>query len=129
MEGIRKGTAATEQQEMRSCERIGNVLVIQPQEDLDHHHALSVRKEADEYIDRGHIRHLIFDFSKITFMDSSGIGVIMGRYKKVIFQGGNIACCGVGKEIERILSLSGLCRIMKVYPGVPEALTALKEGK
>lgn len=129
MESIMKGSTAAVRQGSGSCERIGNVLVIRPTQDLDHHHALCVRKEADDFIDRGQIEHLIFDFSRISFMDSSGIGVIMGRYKKVIFQGGNIACCGVGKEIERILSISGLCRIMKVYPGVPEALTALKEGK
>ncbi|MBQ9119616.1 MAG: anti-sigma factor antagonist [Lachnospiraceae bacterium] len=121
--------SVVKRQDTGSCRRIGTVLVICPTQDLDHHYALSVRKEADDYIDRGQIEHLIFDFSRITFMDSSGIGVIMGRYKKVIFQGGNIACCGVGKEVERILSLAGLFRIMKRYPGVEEALTGLKEGR
>ncbi len=111
------------------CERIGNVLVICPGQDLDHHYAVTVRKEADEYIDRGEIEHLVFDFSRISFMDSSGIGMIMGRYKKVIFQGGNIACCGVGKEVGRILTISGLYRIMKAYADVTEAVNALKEGR
>ena len=58
-------------------------------------------------------------------MDSSGIGVVMGRYKKVIFQGGNIACCGVGTEIDRILTLSGLYRIMPRFEERREAVLAL----
>lgn len=111
------------------CERIGQVLIIMPEAELDHHCALQVRAEADEVIDGGKISHLLFDFSRLRFMDSSGIGVIMGRYKKVIFQGGRIACCGVGKEVDRILTVSGLYRIMPCYPGREEALRALKEGK
>ena len=111
------------------CERVGQVLIITPEAELDHHCALRVRAEADRTLDGGKISHLLFDFSKLRFMDSSGIGVIMGRYKKVIFQGGRIACCGVGKEVDRILTVSGLYRIMPCYPGREEALRALKEGK
>lgn len=110
-------------------EQNGQVLVIRPEKDLDHHYAIQVRKEADEWIDQGLVQNLLFDFSEIHFMDSSGIGVIMGRYKKVIFQGGRIACCGVGKEVDRILTVSGLYRIMPCYPGKAEALQALREGK
>lgn len=109
-------------------ERNGQVLIIRPGKDLDHHCAVQVRKEADELIDQGMVLNLLFDFSDIQFMDSSGIGVVMGRYKKVIFQGGRIACCGVGKEVDRILTVSGLYRIMPCYPGKEEALQALKEG-
>lgn len=104
----------------------GQVLIIRPEKDLDHHCATQVRKEADERIDKGMVQDLLFDFSGIHFMDSSGIGVIMGRYKKVIFQGGKIACCGVGKEVDRILTVSGLYRIMPCYPGRAEALRALR---
>lgn len=114
---------------MDSCRMLGDVLVIRPMKDLDHHYALEVRKEADFYLDRGQAEHIIFDFSRIQFMDSSGIGVIMGRYKKIIFQGGNIACCGAGKEVARILTLSGLYRIMKEYDSVEIAWKAVKEGK
>ena len=59
------------------------------------------------------------------FMDSSGIGVVMGRYKRVIFQGGNIACCGISVEIDRILTLSGLYRIMPRFESREEAVKAL----
>lgn len=111
------------------CEQKGQILIIMPLAELDHHCAVQVRTEADERIDEGRIQHLLFDFSRITFMDSSGIGVIMGRYKKVLFQGGRIACCGVGKEVDRILTLSGLYRIMPSYPDRAAAERALKEER
>lgn len=110
-------------------EQAGAVLIITPVQELDHCSAVYVREEADGLIERGGALHLLFDFSRIHFMDSSGIGVIMGRYKKVIFQGGNIACCGVGPEIDRILTLSGLYRIMPRYESRREALAALGKKK
>lgn len=110
-------------------ERCGSVLIIMPTQELDHCCAVQVRQEADGRIEQGGALHLLFDFSGIRFMDSSGIGVIMGRYKKVIFQGGNIACCGVGPEIDRILTLSGLYRIMPRYESRTEALAALENKR
>ena len=106
-------------------EQCGPVLIIMPVQELEQSCAVQERQEADEQIERGGALHLLFDFSGIHFMDSSGIGVIMGRYKKVIFQGGNIACCGVGAEIDRILTLSGLYRIMPRFGDRKEALAAL----
>ncbi len=96
-----------------------------PFKELDHCCAVDVREEADSLIEKSGALHLLFDFSEISFMDSSGIGVVMGRYKKVIFQGGNIACCGVGTEIDRILTLSGLYRIMPRFEERREAVLAL----
>lgn len=110
-------------------EQHGSVLVIMPVQELDHCCAVQVRQEADERIEQGGALHLLFDFSKIHFMDSSGIGVIMGRYKKVIFQGGNIACCGVGTEIDRILTLSGLYRIMPCFENREAAYAALEKKR
>lgn len=49
--------------------------------ELDHHLADEMRDVIDTIIEERGVRHLIFDFSKISFMDSSGIGLIMGRYK------------------------------------------------
>ena len=118
MERVLKGRTA-------GYELCGNVLVIVPFKELDHCCAVDVREEADSLIEKSGALHLLFDFSEISFMDSSGIGVVMGRYKKVIFQGGNIACCGVGTEIDRILTLSGLYRIMPRFEERREAVLAL----
>lgn len=100
-----------------------NVLVIHLKADLDHHTALAVRETADTLLARSHAKHILFDFTGVDFMDSSGIGVIMGRYRQVIFQGGRVGVMGVGKNVERILNFSGLFKIVEQYKTVEEAFT------
>ena len=58
-------------------------------------------------------------------MDSSGIGVIMGRYKRVIFIGGKVAVVGVSDSVNRILMLSGLYKIMAHYKDIEEAMASM----
>ena len=55
-------------------------MVIHLGQDLDHHNAVYIREMADSYVDKYPIDRIIFDFSGVEFMDSSGIGVVMGRY-------------------------------------------------
>lgn len=100
-------------------------LVIWLDRDLDHHNALYLREKSDQIIERGHIKNIIFDFSHANFMDSSGIGVIMGRYKKVIYTGGRVAVTGVGAAVDRIFTISGLYKIIEKYDSVKEALKVL----
>lgn len=102
-------------------EIIRNILVIHLKEDLDHHTAMAVRETADALLDRSKAKHILFDFSEIGFCDSSGIGVIMGRYKKVIFTGGRIGVMGVTESIDRILNYAGLYRILERFSSVDEA--------
>ena len=101
-------------------------LIIYLKEDLDHHNAIWIREQADKIIDRKNTNNIIFDFSKVTFMDSSGRGVIMGRYKKALFIGGRVAVVGVSDSVNRIFTLSGLFRIMNHYKDVEEALGAIE---
>jgi stage II sporulation protein AA (anti-sigma F factor antagonist) len=104
----------------------GRCLIIRLNEELDHHNAMQIREKADRLIERNHIKHIIFDFSDLSFMDSAGIGVIMGRYKKVIFIGGKIAVAHVNSVIDRIFRLSGLYKIIEKYDSVENALNHLK---
>lgn len=67
-----------------------NYLTIFLPSELDHHNAEEIRKESDRLIEHNHIRYVIFDFQDTNFMDSSGIGVIMGRYKRVYLLGGEV---------------------------------------
>lgn len=103
-------------------------LVIRLNDELDHHNAIRIREKADKLIDRNNIKHIIFDFSGASFMDSAGIGVIMGRYKKVIFIGGKAAVANVGSSIDRILKLSGLYKIIEKYDTVETALIRIQEA-
>ncbi|MDD5901593.1 MAG: anti-sigma factor antagonist [Lachnospiraceae bacterium] len=97
------------------------ILVIHLKADLDHHTAIAVRETADTLLARNHAKHILFDFTGVEFMDSSGIGVIMGRYRQVIFQGGRVGVMGVGKNVDRIFRVSGLYKIVERYQSAEEA--------
>jgi len=98
-----------------------NVLIIHLKEDLDHHTAVAVRESADTLLARSQAKHILFDFTGVEFMDSSGIGVIMGRYRQVIFQGGRVGVMGVGSNVDRIFRMSGLYKIVEQYQTAEEA--------
>lgn len=103
-------------------------LIIRLSEDLDHHNAVRIREKADKLIERNHMKYIIFDFSESGFMDSAGIGVIMGRYKKVIFIGGKIAVANVNSTVDRIFRLSGLYKIIEKYDTVDNALASMQKA-
>lgn len=104
-----------------------NCLVIYVTDDLDHHAVKYLREYSDRLIDAGNVKHIIFDFSDVGFMDSSGIGLIMGRYKKVMFMGGKAAVTNVGEVVNRIFGLSGLYQIIERYDTVEEAIEGLQK--
>ena len=92
-----------------------NCLTIFLPEDVDHHNAEEIKRETDRLIDREHIRYIIFDFADTGFMDSSGIGVIMGRYKKVYMMGGEVWAVHTNERMRKILTMSGVMKIMQIY--------------
>ncbi|NLP34133.1 MAG: anti-sigma F factor antagonist [Clostridiales bacterium] len=100
-------------------------LIIHLNGELDHHNAIGIREKADKLIERNHIKHIVFDFSGTNFMDSAGIGVIMGRYKKVIFIGGKIAVTNINSTVDRIFRLSGLYKIIEKHDTVDAAMNSL----
>ena len=92
-----------------------NCLTIYLPREVDHHNAEEIKAEADAVIDRNHIRYVIFDFDRTDFMDSSGIGVIMGRYKTISLIGGEVWAVHTNERIRKILTLSGVTKIMQIY--------------
>ena len=92
-----------------------NCLTIFLPGELDHHNAEEIRKRSDYLIDQNHIRYVIFDFTDTTFMDSSGIGVIMGRYKRIYMLGGEACAVHTSERMKKILTMSGVTRIMQIY--------------
>ena len=98
-----------------SLEREGSTLILHISEELDHHMAVQVSKTVDTQIEKGNLRVLIFDFTGMTFMDSSGIGMVMGRYRKMNFLGGKTYVTGIGEGVDRIFTMSGLYRIVPKY--------------
>ena len=103
-------------------------LIIHVPKELDHHSALPIRRQADDIMMHQNIREVVMDFSGTDFMDSSGIGMIIGRYKLIKGLGGNVFLVCSGGRIEKLIALSGLTRLIPVYKTVDEALTNIKEG-
>ena len=92
-----------------------NCLTIFLPNELDHHNAEDIRKNADKLIEENQIKCVIFDFKDTNFMDSSGIGVIMGRYKFVYLLGGEVWVVHVNERMKKILTMSGVTRIIQIY--------------
>lgn len=92
----------------------GNVLRIRMPQEVDHHTAEEIRVTADRIVEQQNIRKIVFDFCDTEFMDSSGIGVIMGRYRNIRLIGGSVIAVNPGERIARILKISGLERFIKV---------------
>ena len=90
--------------------------------ELDHHIANTLRETVDSKIRCSNAVNVIFDFSNVGFMDSSGIGVIMGRYKTVKTLGGSVIIFGQNSQIKRLVEMSGIDRIVRVADTLDEAL-------
>ncbi|MDF2821631.1 MAG: spoIIAA [Clostridiales bacterium] len=110
-------------------EQLDRNLVVKLKGELDHHSAEIVREKIDRSIDRGGIKNLIFDCSKMDFMDSSGLGVMMGRFKKLKSMGGQVVISGINPNIDRVFKLSGIYKIISKYENLEKAIEKLGEGK
>ena len=104
-----------------------NIMVVTITGDLDHHNAEYIRKKIDHEMLQQSVRGLVFDFSKLTFMDSSGIGVVMGRYKQVRCQNGETAMVQCPERVRKIFEMSGIFKIMKEFPDTKTAIRALSK--
>lgn len=98
----------------------GTVMTIHLPAELDHHSSEQIRTEADRLIRTRNIRSLMFDFGGTSFMDSSGIGMIIGRYKMMRFMGGNVVAIRVGEAMRRILTMSGIYKVIDIYEDLPQ---------
>ncbi len=99
-----------------------DVLVVFLKGELDHHTASRVRQYIDDMLEDPTIKNIIIDMKELNFMDSSGIGVLIGRYKVVSKRGGNLGVVHIKPHIHRIFEVSGLYNILKTFEGLQEAL-------
>lgn len=97
--------------EIRSNDRW---LCIRLYGEIDHHNALFLREDLDELILRSRPERLILDLSGIEFMDSAGLGLLMGRYRLVRELGGEMAVDCVSERVGKILRLSGMERFFEI---------------
>ena len=87
-------------------------LIIKITEEIDEFEVKEIRRKADYEIERYSPRKVIFDFDRVTFMDSSGIGMIIGRYKQVTMLGGKMELTNLTESVRKIFELSGILRLI-----------------
>ena len=98
----------------QQCAIIDNYLCIRMPKEVDHHGAAGIREHADKLLLDDKVRNIVFDFEDTTFMDSSGIGIIIGRYRKISCFGGKVYAIDADERIRRILRASGMSSIIEV---------------
>ena len=94
-----------------------DTLTVRIRGELDHHAAKTIRRQTDDAIAATSPQILVFDFSDVTFMDSSGIGLIMGRYRLMVQSGGSIVVRGAKRSILRVMKMAGLERLASFEGG------------
>lgn len=90
------------------------LLLLQITEEIDHHFAEEIRRKADYEITRYMPRKVVFDFNKVTFMDSAGIGMLIGRYKVAKMLGSTIEMINVKPSIKKVFEMSGILKIIPI---------------
>ncbi len=87
-------------------------LIVRMQGELDHHNSVRLRRAVDGLLGRGVARNLVLNLHGLSFMDSSGVGVILGRYRLVREKGGGMVLCRVPETVRRVLFISGVPRVI-----------------
>ncbi len=104
------------------------VMVYYLPKELDHYAAEKIKRKSDEVFSEKIINYLIFDFEKTNFMDSSGIGLITGRFRKVFDKGGKVYVVNVNGVIDKILMMSGIYRIIDKKESKEDIIKEMIEG-
>ncbi len=89
----------------------GTTITVYLTGELDHHGAAPLREQVDRLISARRPKRLVLDFGGVSFMDSSGIGFVMGRYKRITAQGGVLRVQSATPRMERVMRLAGLERL------------------
>lgn len=93
----------------------GNALIVKIKGDIDAESVKRFRNRIDVEYDCASAKDIIFDMTNVNFMDSTGIGMIIGRYKKAALLNGSVKIVGASERMKRIITLSGLGKIVKIY--------------
>ena len=89
-------------------------LIIFPNGEIDHHATKALREEIDVKIQSERPKRIVFDFSRTAFMDSSGLGLILGRYQKAKGIGAEVEIVNPGSKIYRILEMAGIDKMISI---------------
>ncbi|WP_028399528.1 anti-sigma F factor antagonist [Ectobacillus panaciterrae] len=102
-----------------------DVLCIRLEGELDHHTAEDLRTKVTEMLEKHGVHHIVLNLENLSFMDSSGLGVILGRYKHVKSLGGEMVVCAISPAVKRLFEMSGLFKIIRLEVSEEHALATL----
>lgn len=95
-------------------DEVDKLLTCQITEEIDHHTTEKIRRILDDEIERYIPKRMVFDFDKVSFMDSAGIGMILGRYKMMRMLGGSMEMVNVNSNVRKIFEMSGIPKIIQI---------------
>lgn len=107
----------------------GNVLVVSLSGELDQHTADELRTAIEKELDKDIARHMLLDLSQLAFMDSSGVGVLLGRFRRIHAQGGKMAAYALHPHLERLYELAALSRVIPAFAAEDTAILELKKDE
>ncbi|MFC2948257.1 anti-sigma F factor antagonist [Virgibacillus sediminis] len=102
-----------------------DVLIVRLSGELDHHEAEALRSEWKDRLYENTVKHVILNLEDVTFMDSSGLGVVLGRYKEVLQLGGEMVVCSISPPVKRLFEMSGMFKIVRLEENEAFALETL----
>lgn len=103
----------------------GDVLIVRLSGELDHHEVEQLRDQWKDRLYKNPVKHVVLNLEEVTFMDSSGVGVVLGRYKEVLQLGGEMVVCSISPPIKRLFEMSGLFKIIRLEENEQFALETL----
>jgi stage II sporulation protein AA (anti-sigma F factor antagonist) len=103
------------------CSERNRNLIVKISGEIDHHTADAARGKIEREYARTGAKNIVFDFANVTFMDSSGVGMLIGRYRHLERLGGKVFAINISSPLERIFEVSGLKKIIGCYTNLSEA--------
>lgn len=108
-------------------EYLDRLLIAKIGGDIDHHSCEEIRARLDKEITVKNPRYIVFDMEDVGFMDSSGIGTLIGRYKALLNNGGKAGMINVKPQVKRLCEICGLQKIIPIYSNKKQAIEKIKE--
>lgn len=102
------------------------VLFVNLSGELDHHTSGTLRNRLNEVMENSNIKHLVFNLKQLDFMDSSGIGIILGRYNQVKKDDGTVMVLGPRPLVKKTFEMSGLSQIIKIVDDEAQAAKIIR---
>lgn len=104
---------------------LGDLMIINLRGELDHHTSHLIKLQIEKGMEKHEIKKMLFNFKSVTFMDSSGIGLIIGRHKELKKIGGTIGISNLNPQVKKVFEMSGLFGIIPYFDDEKEALEKL----